>query len=209
MEHAKSTANSPENKKTKRIPIKLSKKLLLITLLVFIALASLTYALLSWRQNKDLKADIAENNAKLQSLNEEVKSLKQEQAQTTSKEPAKEETEDYQKVLTNIKVGQAVDTESGKLLVKSHEKTSLHDIASSYNSIEQTILMLRVTISNTSNTTQTYYAGQFTFVDSDKVQKNTAFKGTFLSVGFKDFLDTLTLEPGGSVNTNIFFDNYY
>lgn len=208
MKTTDEASSAPEIDKSKKSKKRPSKKLVIAILLAFAASGSLVYSTLSWRQNQKLKTDISHQSEQIQTLKDELDALKLAKVEDESIVTSEEETEKFEKLFDNVKIGQSVDTESGRLTVNSYEKTSLHDIQSAYTSIEQNILLVRLTISNTTKTTQTYYSGQFKFIDAAKIQKDTSPKNNFLSTGYTDFLDTVTIEPGGSIDVKVFFDGY-
>lgn len=174
---------------------------ILLAALILIALAGITYSILSWFQNRNLESDIADQKKQIQVLSKQVNSLKSAQAKTDEmSKPATPE-----QPITG-KVKEAIDTKSGRLLINYYKKTSRHEMASEMNSTDP-ILLVYITVTNTTNTTQTYSSGQFKFVDSTNIQ-NDDIDRSFTASSYSNYLGSITAEPGGSIKKDVLFDKY-
>lgn len=167
-------------------------------ILVLIALSSIAYSVHSWSQSRNLKSDIAAQETQIQSLSKQVKSLKETQVTNSPAAPEKP-------IIGQI--GKDIDTKSGRLVVRDYRKTSLHELASNTSSTDA-ILLVSLTIMNTTTITQTYTANQFTYIDTSKVQNGNIRAGFLESVGINGTLDSVTIDPNGSVQKDILFPKY-
>lgn len=101
-------------------------------------------------------------------------------------------------------VGQTIATSNGSLTVNSYLKTSEHSVSSVFTSTSP-ILKVNVTLKNTSTTTQTYSSGQFSFINSAGVVQSD-INDTFSVSDYKNYLSSITLTPGASTTSNLFYD---
>lgn len=174
-----------------------TKTRLLLVVLAVLALGGIAYSVTSWRQNQDLRSDMAALQAQVDNLKKQVESPRPAPADDTE-EPASNQIQG--------EVGKSVETDSGTLTVNLYKQSSRKDTVPSFTSTEP-ILRVNITLENTTDSAQTYTAGQFTFVDSAKTQ-NSDMNATFKPMGYTGMLDTVTLESDGSVTTNMYFDEY-
>ncbi len=187
--------------------------MILLAAVAVVALAGLAYSVFSWQQNQGLKSDLVSQKTQISELKEEVTSLRAtlEEAEDAA-DAADDSSADIEVSTTTAavdgEVGEVINTTNGTIKVNSFRETSLEETTTSSDSTEP-LLELDITLTNTTDSTQTYSYDQFTFINSTKtVQPNGSGYFIVCQSCFPDVLATSTMAAGGSIQKKVYFDKY-
>lgn len=180
-----------------------------IVAIVATLLGLIASAAYSWQHGEDLHKKYTETESQISSLKQELQTLDAKIATSEDQNNKKDSFNGQTNKVLEGNIGEVIDTKVGSLVVNSYKKTSLNELLPSYTS-KDPILGINVAIVNTSGTTQIYSSSQFKFVNASKTVINTQYD-IHRDDGYAEsikYLTSVSLEPGGSLETNVYFDEY-